>query len=304
MRTGERSSYLTTAQAAEALGISLSTIKRWVDAGVLPAHRTAGGHRKLLRSEVIALSREGRMPVGDLAALSGISSRNVRDDVALLADALRDALLLGHGPEVTALIFRVYRSGNSIATLADRVIAPAMASVGHEWDTSRIDVWHEHRGTLLCAAALYELREELQARAERGRPVAVGCAPAGDHYLLPTLLAELVLLDAGWNAVQLGPNTPLPSLAQAMDDLRARSVWLSASHLVDSAGFISSYRSFYQTAKRQGVAVAIGGRALAEDIRSAMPYTTFGDGMTHLAAFAATLNPRPKRPSRGRPPRR
>jgi excisionase family DNA binding protein len=304
MYIGERSLYLTTAQAAQALGISLSTLKRWVDSGVLPAHRTAGGHRKLLRTEVIALSRGGGMPVGDLTALTPISPRATPHELQASAADLRDSLLLGRGAEVTALIRKIYRSGVSIAALADHVVAPAMASVGHEWETARIDVWLEHRGTLLCSAALYELREELQARAERQRPVAIGCAPVGDHYLLPTLLAELVLLDAGWNVVQLGPNTPLASLAQAMDELHARLVWLSASHLVDRADFISAYRDFYQNAERTGTAVAIGGRALSAAVRAQLPYTTFGDAMGHLEAFACTLHPRPKRPRPGRPHKR
>jgi hypothetical protein len=39
--------------------------------------------------------------------------------------------------------------------------------------------------------------------------------------------------------------------------------------LTDTAGFISAFRDFYETAKRQGMAVAIGGRALAEEIRCA-----------------------------------
>jgi MerR family transcriptional regulator, light-induced transcriptional regulator len=301
MRIGDRSPYLSTVQAAEALGVSVSTLKRWVDAGVLPAHRTAGGHRKLLRAEVLAFARQGTMPRSDLAALGAGSPGDRGTDLEAVAAGSLDALLRGQGAEFTAIIGHAYRSGVAIETLADRVIAPVMARVGHEWETARIDVWQEHRGTQLCAAALYDLKDELEARAEGNRPLAVGGATEGDPYLLATVLAQLVLLDAGWEAVQLGPNTPLKSLTKALDDLRPRLVWLSVSHLVDTPSFIAAYRDFYQTAERKDVAVAIGGRALTTEIRSALPYTTYGDGMSHLAAFARTLHPRQKPPRRGRP---
>ena len=174
--------------------------------------------------------------------------------------------------------------------------------MGHDWETARIEVWHEHRGTQLVAAALYDLKDELEARAERKRPVAIGGSPQGDPYLLATLLAQLVLLDAGWEAVNLGPNTPLASLTNAMRELRPRLVWLSVSYLEKSVDFLRAYREFYHSAEQMGVAVAVGGQALVEPIRSAMPYTTYGDGLQHLAAFARTLHPRPKPPRRGRPP--
>jgi excisionase family DNA binding protein len=303
VQAGDDFSYLTTAQAAEALGVSVSTLKRWVDAGVLPANRTVGGHRKLLRAEVLVLARQGLVPPGDLASLSAASVRGKSPDLESLTSELLDSLLGGRGSEATAIIRRAFRSGVAIETLADRVIAPVMASVGREWETARIDVWHEHRGTQLCAAALYDLKDDLEARAERNRPVAVGGAAEGDPYLLPTLLAQLVLLDAGWEAVQLGPNTPLASLTEAVKTLRPRLAWLSVSHVEDTASFGSAYRDFYRTAERGRVAVAIGGRALRDDIRSKIPYTTYGDGLSHLAAFARTLHPRPNVPRRGRPPK-
>ncbi len=303
MRIGDASLYLSTLKTAEALGVSVSTVKRWVDEGVLPAHRTAGGHRKLLRAEVLALARQGDLPRGDLAALHPVSATDPSLDLEATVVGLGKALVDGQGAEVSAILRHTYDSGVAVESIADRLIAPAMARVGHDWETARIDVWQEHRGTQLCASALYELKNELEARAERNRPVAVGAAPEGDPYLLPTLLAQYVLLDAGWDAVNLGPNTPLPSLTKSLKELRPRLLWLSVSYLESNAEFIESYRELYRAAERQGVSVAIGGQALGGAIRSAIPYTTFGDGLSHLAAFARTLHPRPKRPRRGRPSR-
>ncbi len=302
MPTGNPGPYLSTLQAATALGVSVSTVKRWVDEGVLPAHRTAGGHRKLLRAEVLALARQGDLPRGDLAALSLASCRDQAVDLEATEAALLEALLGGQGADASAIVRRAYDSGVAVETIADWVIAPAMAKVGHQWKAARIDVWQEHRGTQLCAAALYDLKDDLDARAERNRPVAVGGAPEGDPYLLATLLAQLVLLDAGWEAINLGPNTPLPSLAKAVRVLRPRLLWLSVSFLEDAAEFVGAYRDLYRTAERQGVAIAVGGQALGEPLRSSVPYTTHGDGLCHLAAFARTLHPRPKPPRRGRPP--
>jgi len=237
MGTGDQPQYLSTAQAAEALAVSVSTVKRWVDEGVLPAHVTAGGHRKLLRGEVLALARQGNMPRGEPAVLAGAAAGAAGADPGTTADALFDALVGGNGPVASSVVRRAYEAGLPVEALADRVVAPAMARVGHQWESARIDVWHEHRGTQLCAAALHDLRRGLEPRAERNRPVAVGAAPEGDPYTLPTLLAQLVLLDAGWEAVDLGPNTPLPSLARAVREVRPRLVWVSVSYLRSEAEF-------------------------------------------------------------------
>jgi MerR family transcriptional regulator, light-induced transcriptional regulator len=298
---GDHSLYLSTVQAADALGVSVSTVKRWVDEGVLPAHRTVGGHRKLLRVEVLALARQGDLPRGDLAALGATSARDPDQGLEETATSLLDALRQGQAVEVNAIIRRAYNSGVAVETLADRVIAPVMVKVGHDWESAHIDVWEEHRATQLCAAALYDLKDELETRAERNRPLAVGGAPEGDPYLLPTLLAQLVLLDAGWEAVQLGPNTPLPSLANAVLELRPRLLWLSVTYLEDTPAFIREYNDLYRLAEREGVAVALGGQGLVESVRSVLPYTTHGDGLSHLAAFARVIHPRPKTPRRGRP---
>jgi excisionase family DNA binding protein len=44
--------WLTLTEVAKLLGIHPSTVRNWADQGVLPVHRTQGGHRRFLRSEI------------------------------------------------------------------------------------------------------------------------------------------------------------------------------------------------------------------------------------------------------------
>ena len=45
---------LTISEAATYLGVSLSTVRRWSDAGVLPNYRTPGGQRRFDRDQLDA----------------------------------------------------------------------------------------------------------------------------------------------------------------------------------------------------------------------------------------------------------
>jgi MerR family transcriptional regulator, light-induced transcriptional regulator len=301
MNGSPETTYVSTSQVAEALGISVSTVKRWVDEGVLPARKTPGGHRKLVLADVLEFSRRGNFPQLDLSRLTSPRRGHRQPQVSQLARTLPGALVRGDRESVRSVILGAYRAGIAVEVLADEVIAPAMHQIGHDWENGRIDVLHEHRSTQLCQAVLYELMTLLEVRAAAVRPVAVGGSPEGDPYSLATLLAQMVLTDAGWNATNLGPNTPLTSLSKAVAELRPRLVWLSVSYLLDVETFVRDYRAFYHEAERAGVAVALGGQGLTESLRSRLPYTTFGDGLSNLAAFARTLHVRPRQPRRGRP---
>lgn len=281
---------VSPAQIASLLDVGISTVKRWVDSGLIPARVTPGGHRKLLLEDVLRLSKAGSLPgiaraeksprtTDDLRAELGSAFRN--NDVESIGGVIREALPIG--------------------LLADAVIAPAMRRLGSDWAVGRATVAREHRATQAVVSAVYELNERIGTTEGKDRPVAVGCAPEHDHYILPTLLAGMTLVEAGWNAVNVGPNTPFSALLTAADELKPRLVWLSVSHLADPERFVAEYRDFYRIAEARGIAVALGGQALDPGLRSRLVCTTFGDGLVHLAAFAELLHPRKRTPKRGRP---
>lgn len=280
------------ADVARAIGVSVTTVKRWVDAGVLPAHKTAGGHRKILLADVLRVVHEGNFPRVDLSRL-GVHHRSEELATEKLSQRLFDALMAGDTNQTRAIIHGGYSAGVAMDELGDSVIAPAMIHLGSEWERGRIDVYHEHRSTLMCVAVLQELKPALQATAEAHRPIAVGGNPDGDHSVLASLLVQLVLIDAGWDVINLGPNTPMAAFRLAVRELQPRMMWLSVSHVPDAQTFLDGYREFYKAAANAGVAVAVGGQAMQSSLRATMSYTFYGDRLEHLAAFARTLHPRP-----------
>ena len=54
------SDWLSLSAAAEILGVHPSTVRLWSDKGLLPVHRTQGGHRRYKRSEVMLWAQTAR----------------------------------------------------------------------------------------------------------------------------------------------------------------------------------------------------------------------------------------------------
>lgn len=55
---------ISTREAGELLGVSLRTVQLWVESGALKAWKTAGGHRRILRSSVEDMLAERRQASG------------------------------------------------------------------------------------------------------------------------------------------------------------------------------------------------------------------------------------------------
>ena len=51
--------WLRLSPAAELLGVSINTLRRWSDAGKIACYRSAGGHRRFRRVDIEALLRDG-----------------------------------------------------------------------------------------------------------------------------------------------------------------------------------------------------------------------------------------------------
>lgn len=285
--------YIRPRQLAEAIGVSESSLKRWTDRGLLPMVKTVGGHRRLPLWGIIAFLRETGQPL-IRPELLGLPAPVLAPDAKTLTETLPffiDILLGGHVTEAKELTLRAYLQGHSLAQLCDDLFRPAMVSVGSKWERGECDIYVERRATQIMYRAIGRLRTILRPPAEHG-PLALGAAPRNDPYGLPTLMAELVLLERGWRAVNLGPGMPMQSLARAVTDLRPQLIWVSVSTATDVQDFANEYESVRDAAAQARAPIALGGRGVNEELRCALSYAAYGERMRHLIAFVDTLAPK------------
>jgi excisionase family DNA binding protein len=277
--------YLKTQPMAKALGVSVSTIKRWVDSGMIQAARTVGKHRLIPYSEALRLAKEQGFSEANLEVLSGLATAGVEPGADDPVDVLERRLRQGQAAEPKAFIHSLYGAGWSAVSLADDVIRPVMERIGHGWMVGSLDVYEEHVATQVVAGAIRDLIDRVGRQPRKG-PLALGATTEGDPYVLGGLLCELVLLELGWRVRNLGVNLPLRSLAHATIQHRPRLIFVSASFLQDEERFARDYRSFHKSAAAVGAAVIVGGQALGPALRSKLIFAAHGDRMAHLAEFA------------------
>jgi excisionase family DNA binding protein len=285
----ERETYLKTQQAADALGISVSTLKRWVDAGEIGAARTVGKHRLISLVEALRFARERDLATDALQQLAGSGLHAIARVDEVTRGGLLSALKEGRALDARRLILAAHAVLGSGAALADELIGPVMKEVGHGWQEGTWDVYEEHQASQIVASAL----NELIARGTRGvdmpGPLALGASPEGDLYTLATLLCQLTLRELGWDVKNLGANLPLRSLSRAVETHRPRLVFLSISRIADPIDLVERHAEFHATTRAHGAEVVLGGRALSEENPPRLESSLVGRRMSDLANFGRRL---------------
>lgn len=72
--------FFSTREAAAQLGVALSTVQAWVESGVLPAWKTAGGHRRIAIDAIEAMRLRQQAILSPAAAPETIKVLVVEDD--------------------------------------------------------------------------------------------------------------------------------------------------------------------------------------------------------------------------------
>lgn len=286
---------LSPKDLALVIGVSESSLKRWVDEGRLEAARTAGGHRRIALYEAIRFIRDTNQTIvkPELLGLTDLT----QGPIGVVIDgageaALLKALIGGKSDEARGLMMAQHIASRSFAGVCDGPISHAMHRIGEIWRHSESGIMIEHRATEIVLDAIHQIRATLPPLPDNA-PVAIGASAPLDMHMLPSLMAATTLLESGYRDVNFGANLPVDSLIGAIREHKPRMVWMSLSSSESVENMLGLLPKLASAAASAGAVLVLGGRAIYGRSVAQWPSTHIVASMSELAALARGLKVEP-----------
>ena len=276
---------LTSKEAARILGVSEASVKRWADSGLLPAIRTAGGHRRFQPADIAFFQHSSAK---QSAPLPAPKIKLLPADRAKLVDRMLEALLKGRSEEVLSLFINLSLQGESFARIADEFFCPAFRNIGRSWRHGELSIAQEHLASRCGLDVLQRLRSIPNVPA-RDENLAICCSTENDFHELPLQIAVLTLENLGWKVINLGCSTPFFVLREAVEKYKPRLVCAASTILHDLDRAAAEFRDLRRTAENLNISVVLGGAGFAGEIRPRFAADLHADTFSGMEDFAATL---------------
>jgi len=242
---------LTSRDAAALLGVGVSSVNRWADAGLLECQRTVGGHRRFDRAVVEAFARDGaKAGANDVGTEegheggepSGASASGPRESawikhwLALLEPGEPGAGAGGSVERLCSELLALHAQEGAWLQVVERLCG-VVEAIGLRWQHGHYTVSEEHLASEQLARGLARVSEQIlvPARAKR----ALLAIPPGEEHALGLAMLEPVLRELGYRCDYCGRRTPAEELASLSACGRYELVAISASVCADPAALAS-----------------------------------------------------------------
>jgi MerR family transcriptional regulator, light-induced transcriptional regulator len=234
---------LTSTDAAEFMGVGVSSIKRWADEGLLPCVRTAGGHRRFERAALLEHAERSQAV--------GLEKVETARWMATLASK-------GSLHEVTGALHLARHRHGSWWRVA-RELGEVLAEVGRQWADGLITILDEHAMTERLRRGLTMVTESMPSPPTA--PVALLMTAEGEEHTMGLSLVELCAREAGWATRWAGSRTPFTELDRALSTDTPALLAVSASMFGHSEEALRGQcEALEAIAERHGVMLALGGQ--------------------------------------------
>ena len=246
--------HLSLDEVADLLGVHYMTIYRRVRLGILPARKIGG----TWLVDPVDLERATTTPDRGRRRRGGSQPR-----VSIWQERLQTRMLGGDVAGSWQVIEAAMASGFEPGEIYVRLLAPSLHAIGASWQSGRVSIDQEHLASNVATAVIGRLGPRF-VRPGRKKGVVIVVMPPGERHGLGVAMLADILADAGYEVLNLGPDTPTASFVAAMR--AAGSLTAAIVSVVDIARRPAA-RRLVAAARRErpSVPLLVGGNAIPDE---------------------------------------
>lgn len=261
--------HFTPPKLAKIFEINESTIKRWIDNGMLKASKSPGGHRRVSQEQLNEFISSFPKYTPKSYVISRYANAE-KEDVQW--SAYYSALLKNKPKAARDVLNKAWVSQFTLIEQLEKIIQPTLVSIGNRWQDDTLSIYEEHRMSFHIRQHFEYLRAIYAPHStqKRSRHALLACAP-GDQHEMPLQMIETLLSESGWKTSVLGINISLEEMIQAMNAMTPDMLCISNIY----GGTNDEYlRAVIKQAKKLQCQLVLGGAGWGEEVK-AVQYSNY-----------------------------
>lgn len=268
-----KGNYLNSVEAANLLGVNVSTIKRWTDSGKLKCMQTAGGHRKFLMKHINEYLSKHKEDTKKLTVIPYDTSEHrqinhliQKHNITQLEPMLLNAALKSDRETVYMITTGLILAQYPVYRLFDKLISPVLHQIGDLWEKNTISIAEEHIASEIIRDSIL-LIQQILVKPEIKSHKALCFVLGNDQHDIPLKMAQIVLEQKGLEVFYIGQRTPVISLEKLISYYKPEEIYLSSTYYDDewSEEMINikhdELNGLYFLSEKYGFELHIGGNA-------------------------------------------
>jgi excisionase family DNA binding protein len=227
--------YINSEEAAKILGVNVSTIKRWTDAGKLSCIKTVGGHRKFLLphlTEFVKIYKKSKTRI-DLFPLDSkqnleLSYHITKNDLDYLISYVKESALSTNRPNIQMALMGMYLSDYPLHSIYDKVLTPVLHQIGQMWEKNEITVINEHFASQAIRDCIVRLQGVVQIPVKK-KTTALCVNLSSELHDIALKMVDHILEIRGFRTFFSGQITPITEMENIFRQLHPDRIYVSST---------------------------------------------------------------------------
>jgi excisionase family DNA binding protein len=257
--------FLNSEEAANVLGVNVSSIKRWTDEGKLECIRTVGGHRKFQMDHLAAFLERNKKKASKVSMFKVENSKDIELNYYILKgnfDYLKSFLLKqslkNNRDRVQQILTGLYLGQYPLYQIYDNLLVPVLHDIGNRWMHEKISVIEEHIASQIIRDSVIRLQGIIRVPMKKiGNVICLNLS--NELHDISLKMAQNVLELRGYKTFYSGQKTPLFNFEHLLKKIKPDRLYISSTYVEKVQDDQHEIENLYKMCKNNSIDVYVGG---------------------------------------------